>query len=167
VAVIGSTDLGDGRLALTVDVDPVVSFPPEAGPGDLINYDGVWYRADSSSSAIPEINLHQHLHQLDGLDPVGRITPEAGGIPAAGVGGEIDKDWYPVFIGSGATAAKGAVPEPPATPGTDLFLREDGAWKVPGGSEILVSGIITTEGGLVYTRNKYTGGPIELVVQQP
>jgi len=161
MAVIGSTDLGDGRLALTVDVDPTVSFPAEASAGDIINYNGAWWRADSSSSAIPEMNFHQHLHEAGGIDElsvqglsgeladqqepkahapthqdggtdeVATATPGANDIPKAGATGELDKDWLPVMVGSGGSAAKGAVPEPPATPGTDLFLREDGTWQQP------------------------------------
>ena len=161
MAVIGSTDLGDGRLALSVDVDPTVSFPPEASPGDMILYGGRFWHADSSSSAVPELNIHHHLHEAGGVDEqsveglsgelaaeqepklhaarhqdsgddeVATATPGANDIPKAGAGGELDKDWLPVFIGSGGSAAKGAVPAPPGTPGTDLFLREDGTWQQP------------------------------------
>lgn len=38
-----------------------------------------------------------------------------------------------VFVGSGATAAKGLVPAPPTVAGTTKFLREDGTWSTPAG----------------------------------
>ncbi len=39
----------------------------------------------------------------------------------------------PVMVGSGASHAAGAVPDPGATAGTTKFLREDGTWAVPAG----------------------------------
>jgi hypothetical protein len=63
----------------------------------------------------------------------------------------------PVFIGSGATHAQGAVPDAGATPGTLKFLREDGGWQVPPGvSEVenaVVAGhtTIAPSGDAVYT----------------
>lgn len=38
------------------------------------------------------------------------------------------------FMGSGASHAPGAVPDPGATAGTSKFLREDGSWVAPSGS---------------------------------
>jgi len=35
------------------------------------------------------------------------------------------------------------------------------------GGAITTNGIITREGGLVYSRNRLVGGPVKLVVQQP
>ncbi len=35
------------------------------------------------------------------------------------------------FVGSGASHARGAVPDPGATPGTSAYLREDATWVVP------------------------------------
>lgn len=163
MAVIGSTDLGDGRLALTVDVDPTVSFPPEASSGDLINFEGIWYRAADGPSVVPEINIHNQLHRHGGIDEVATVTPGAHEIPKAGADGEVDRNWLPEFVGSGPLAAKGVVPAPPSDAGTDRYMREDGSWLIPPG-DISRVGVITTEGGVVYTRNKYTGGPIDLVV---
>jgi hypothetical protein len=37
----------------------------------------------------------------------------------------------PVFVASGASHAKGAVPDPGVTAGTTKFLREDASWQVP------------------------------------
>lgn len=37
----------------------------------------------------------------------------------------------PVMVGSGASHAPGAVPDPSATPGTTKYLREDGTWVAP------------------------------------
>jgi hypothetical protein len=37
----------------------------------------------------------------------------------------------PVFVGSGTNHAKGAVPDPGATPGTTKYLREDAQWVTP------------------------------------
>lgn len=45
--------------------------------------------------------------------------------------GKLAKEWVPDFIGSGATHASGGVPDPGATPGTALFLREDATWAAP------------------------------------
>lgn len=38
---------------------------------------------------------------------------------------------YPDFVASGASHAKGAVPDPGAAAGTTKFLREDATWQVP------------------------------------
>lgn len=133
MSILGSTDLGDGRLALTVDVDPTSSFPAEARPGDMINFEGVWYRAGSSSSAIPEINLHNELHQMDGIDPVGRDTPSAYGIPGAGADGKLDPAWVPEFEFT-PTPTAGIVPAPTGVPG-NYQLRADGTWGPPSADE--------------------------------
>ncbi len=37
---------------------------------------------------------------------------------------------YPAFVASGASHARGAVPDPGATAGASRFLREDGAWTI-------------------------------------
>lgn len=41
----------------------------------------------------------------------------------------------PVFVASGASHAKGAVPDPGASAGVTKFLREDAAWVVPTGQQ--------------------------------
>jgi Pectate lyase superfamily protein len=48
---------------------------------------------------------------------------------------------YPVFVGSGASHAIGAVPDPGATAGTTHYLREDGTWVVPPGSATTLAGL--------------------------
>jgi len=54
---------------------------------------------------------------------------------------------YPVFVGSGASHAVGAVPDPGASAGTTHYLREDGSWIVPAGSDP------TTTKGDLFTRD--------------
>ncbi len=39
----------------------------------------------------------------------------------------------PAFVGSGASHAKGLVPDPGASAGSTKYLREDGAWAIPAG----------------------------------
>jgi hypothetical protein len=56
--------------------------------------------------------------------------PASGGAAAPTFRAIVAAD-LPVFIGSGATAAKGAVPAPSTTAGTTKFLREDASWEVP------------------------------------
>ena len=48
--------------------------------------------------------------------------------------GTVQASSLPVFAGSGASHAVGAVPDPGATAGTTRFLREDGTWAAPAGS---------------------------------
>jgi hypothetical protein len=52
----------------------------------------------------------------------------------------------PVMVASGASHAKGAVPDPPSSSGTTKFLREDATWAIPGGG----SSPLTTKGD-IYT----------------
>jgi hypothetical protein len=40
---------------------------------------------------------------------------------------------FPNFVASGASHARGAVPDPGATPGATKFLREDATWATPSG----------------------------------
>jgi hypothetical protein len=58
----------------------------------------------------------------------------------------------PVFVQSGASHAKGAVPDPGASAGTTKFLNEDGTWKVPAGGG---SGLYTA---YVLARDEKTAG---------
>jgi hypothetical protein len=44
------------------------------------------------------------------------------------------------FVASGASSARGAVPDPGATPGTTKFLREDATWAVPAGGGTMITG---------------------------
>lgn len=55
----------------------------------------------------------------------------AGKIPVAGGSGKLAIGWVPTMVGSGASHAPGLVPDPPASSGTTLFLREDGSWSAP------------------------------------
>ena len=64
------------------------------------------------------------------------------------------------FVASGASHARGAVPDPGASSGTTKFLREDASWQVPPGSGTVTSiattaplggGTITTTGTLTCT----------------
>jgi hypothetical protein len=52
----------------------------------------------------------------------------------------------PVMVGSGASHAPGAVPDPGASAGSTKYLREDGTWNVPSGSGIGTVTGGTTEG---------------------
>ena len=54
---------------------------------------------------------------------------------------------YPVFVGSGASHAIGAVPDPGVTAGTTKYLREDGTWVVPPGTGL--TNPMTTLGDLI------------------
>ena len=45
--------------------------------------------------------------------------------------GTIPAARLPVFIASGGSHAKGAVPDPGASSGTTHFLREDATWAIP------------------------------------
>lgn len=68
----------------------------------------------------------------------------------------IDADDVPTFVGSGASHAPGAVPDPPASSGTTKFLREDATWAVPPGSGTVTS--IDVDGGT--TGLTASGGPV-------
>ena len=68
----------------------------------------------------------------------------------------IDSDDVPTFVGSGASHAPGAVPDPPASSGTTKFLREDATWAVPPGSGTVTS--VDLDGGT--TGLTFSGGPI-------
>ncbi len=94
---------------------------------------------------------HAASHQDGGTDEVASGTPGAGVIPKADGTGFLDKGWYPDFVASGASHAKGAVPDPGVTGGTTKYLREDATWAVPpGGSgphNILSATHIDSAGG--------------------
>lgn len=74
---------------------------------------------------------HAASHQNGGSDEVAAAAAAANVIPKAGAGGELDKDFLPDMVASGASAAKGAVPVPPGVAGASLLLREDGTWALP------------------------------------
>lgn len=54
MAITGSTDLGGGLLAVTVDQDPIL-FPPTVPTGSVIFYNSQWYHVDPSSVIQPGI----------------------------------------------------------------------------------------------------------------
>lgn len=65
----------------------------------------------------------------------------------------------PIMVGSGASHAPGAVPDPPSTSGTTKFLREDGTWAVISGGGVSDATTITTGVGLV-DRVPASGHPV-------
>lgn len=62
----------------------------------------------------------------------------------------------PVFAGSGASHAPGAVPDPGATVGSSRYLREDGGWTVPtAASGGIVAVSLNTSGVLYNSPNNF------------
>lgn len=62
------------------------------------------------------------------------------------------------FLPSGATHARGTVPDPGATPGITKFLREDATWQAPGGGTGTVTSVgLTMPSGYVVTGSPVTG----------
>ena len=102
----------------------------------------------------PSVVDDSHNHHISTLPDV-TTTPTANKIPESGAGGKLDKDWYPDFVASGASHAKGAVPDPGASAGTTKFLREDGTWVVPsataGVSSVSKSGSTQLTGDVTFS----------------
>jgi hypothetical protein len=63
----------------------------------------------------------------------GTVTSVTGTTPIASTGGATPDISIADFIASGASHARGAVPDPGVTPGSTKFLREDASWQVPAG----------------------------------
>ena len=61
-------------------------------------------------------------------------TINAGTVNATTLNGTVGAAQLPLFGASGASHARGAVPDPGATSGATRYLREDGSWAVPAGS---------------------------------
>ena len=61
-------------------------------------------------------------------------TINAGTVNATTLNGAVGAAQLPLFGASGATHARGAVPDPGTTAGTTRYLREDGTWSVPSGT---------------------------------
>jgi hypothetical protein len=59
-----------------------------------------------------------------------KAGPTSGGAAAPAYRALVGAD-LPVFVASGASHVKGAVPDPGSTTGTSKFLREDATWAVP------------------------------------
>jgi len=116
MAITGTTDLGDGLLAITVDADPTTT-PVDAVKGSLIVYTttGVLYRKTDDGST----------------------TNSAQVVETAG-SGLISATVLPVMVGdSGSGGTKGAVPAPAAGDAAALkYLKADGTWATssPGGA---------------------------------
>ncbi|MDQ2834060.1 MAG: SGNH/GDSL hydrolase family protein [Acidobacteriota bacterium] len=67
-----------------------------------------------------------------GSQGLSATTINAGTVNATTLNGKVTAAQLPLFGGSGASHAPGAVPDPGATAGTTRYLREDGTWSVPG-----------------------------------
>jgi hypothetical protein len=89
----------------------------------------------------------------------GGVTAVTGTAPIASSGGATPDISIADFVASGASHARGAVPDPGASPGTTKFLREDAAWVVPPGG-----GSGTDEVLLVPTSDKTIPANSSLVV---
>lgn len=78
----------------------------------------------------------------------------ASGYAGLDSGSLLNRSQLPVFVGSGASHAIGAVPDPGASAGTTKYLREDGTWVTPpdtnsGGTVTSIS--MTTPGAIFNT----------------
>lgn len=74
----------------------------------------------------------------------GIVTSVTGTPPIASTGGATPDISIADFVGSGASHARGAVPDPGVSAGTTKFLREDATWDVPPNSGGTVTSIATT-----------------------
>ena len=61
-------------------------------------------------------------------------TINAGTVNATTLNGAVSAAQLPLFGASGASHARGAVPDPGATAGATRYLREDGTWAAPAGA---------------------------------
>ena len=106
-----------------------------------------------------------------GFTPAGFTAPSVtattlvGALDAGNVAtGLLSAARLPVFVGSGAGHATGAVPDAGATAGTSRFLREDGSWSTPpagsGGSGSGASGTAAITGGTIQNA-AITGGSMD------
>ncbi len=71
-------------------------------------------------------------------------TINAGTVNATTLNGAVGAAQLPVFGASGASHARGAVPDPGATAGATRYLREDGSWATPSGSGAAVAGGVSS-----------------------
>ena len=81
MAIIGSTDLGNGLLAVLVDEDPAIN-PPDVPKGSLIIWTetGIWFRQTETSQ--PESNVG-----YSGYSGVDGFSGYSGGIGVSGFSG--------------------------------------------------------------------------------
>ncbi|MBS1822549.1 MAG: SGNH/GDSL hydrolase family protein [Acidobacteria bacterium] len=96
-----------------------------------------------SSVGVDTLNFQPQTSTLNlGLRGTGySFTPQAftagtinvGTLNATTINGAVAASQLPVFQASGASHARGAVPDPGATAGTTRYLREDGTWATPVG----------------------------------
>lgn len=91
--------------------------------------------------------------------------PASGGAAAPGFRNMVAAD-VPVFVGSGASHAPGAVPDPGSVAGTTRFLREDATFAVPAGGGSTGTSLIQFPGGAPVSLASGWGG-FSLCVKVP
>lgn len=69
----------------------------------------------------------------------GVVTSVGAAAPVTSSGGTTPSIGINDFVGSGASHARGAVPDPGATAGTTRFLREDGTWAVAAPKRVAIT----------------------------
>lgn len=79
----------------------------------------------------------------------GTVTGVTGTAPIASSGGNAPAISIATFVASGATHARGAVPDPGAVAGTTKFLREDATWVAPPGIGDVVGPAGAVDGNVV------------------
>lgn len=76
---------------------------------------------------------------LSGTGGTGQYLKQSSAGAAVTVGAIAAAD-LPVFVASGSSHAKGAVPDPGSTAGTTKYLCEDGTWSLPSSTPFVASG---------------------------
>lgn len=108
---------------------------------DLLRYvgPGEWTIEMPAGSFVSSFNTRTGAVTLTSGDVTGALgyTPVqsvSGTAPIVSSGGANPAISISTFVGSGASHARGAVPDPGASAGTVKFLREDASWQVPPGT---------------------------------
>lgn len=171
------TDFDAGYWELFADLEPWFSASYQPLAANLSTLAGLPSIANLTS--IAGLASIVALTALAGLAPANNKLPYFNGASTAALAdltaagrsiiGALDAAaqtaLLSAFIGSGASHAKGLVPDPGATPGTTKYLREDGTWAtIPaGGARNFIQTMLTatfTTASTSYT--DVTGGSVQI-----